>query len=378
MVVYPRWRGELFCALAFCWLSRGLSPLARGTLCRCQHCWRVIRFIPAGAGNTVPRIISLSSSTVYPRWRGEHSASLMPIIGLGGLSPLARGTRRQRIVRLPLHRFIPAGAGNTSTLSITTDREPVYPRWRGEHPNGSALSYPQIGLSPLARGTLTEVMVETQNFRFIPAGAGNTAPLKICTKAIAVYPRWRGEHYFCNAQRYSRIGLSPLARGTLAKQTSGYAWCRFIPAGAGNTKFILINTAFVSVYPRWRGEHFTTIGGHATAHGLSPLARGTQIWGAPLMKSKRFIPAGAGNTAADSRAGHHRPVYPRWRGEHQLSDVSLAWRHGLSPLARGTPVHIRFLVARSRFIPAGAGNTDQIPVPQSTPSVYPRWRGEHN
>ncbi|WP_420792458.1 hypothetical protein [Escherichia coli] len=27
MVVYPRWRGELFCALAFCWLSRGLSPL---------------------------------------------------------------------------------------------------------------------------------------------------------------------------------------------------------------------------------------------------------------------------------------------------------------------------------------------------------------
>ncbi len=160
-------------------------------------------------------------------------------------------------------------------------------------------------------------MVETQNFRFIPAGAGNTAPLKICTKAIAVYPRWRGEHYFCNAQRYSRIGLSPLARGT-------------------------------------------------------------QIWGAPLMKSKRFIPAGAGNTAADSRAGHHRPVYPRWRGEHQLSDVSLAWRHGLSPLARGTPVHIRFLVARSRFIPAGAGNTDQIPVPQSTPSVYPRWRGEHN
>ncbi len=300
MVVYPRWRGELFCALAFCWLSRGLSPLARGTLCRCQHCWRVIRFIPAGAGNTVPRIISLSSSTVYPRWRGEHSASLMPIIGLGGLSPLARGTRRQRIVRLPLHRFIPAGAGNTSTLSITTDREPVYPRWRGEHPNGSALSYPQIGLSPLARGTLTEVMVETQNFRFIPAGAGNTAPLKICTKAIAVYPRWRGEHYFCNAQRYSRIGLSPLARGTLAKQTSGYAWCRFIPAGAGNTKFILINTAFVSVYPRWRGEHFTTIGGHATAHGLSPLARGTPPRTHEQAITDRFIPAGAGNTRSYS------------------------------------------------------------------------------
>ena len=377
MVVYPRWRGELFCALAFCWLSRGLSPLARGTLCRCQHCWRVIRFIPAGAGNTVPRIISLSSSTVYPRWRGEHSASLMPIIGLGGLSPLARGTRRQRIVRLPLHRFIPAGAGNTSTLSITTDREPVYPRWRGEHPNGSALSYPQIGLSPLARGTLKVLKNIGFRTRFIPAGAGNTGVIPIAARNAAVYPRWRGEHYFCNAQRYSRIGLSPLARGTLAKQTSGYAWCRFIPAGAGNTKFILINTAFVSVYPRWRGEHFTTIGGHATAHGLSPLARGTQIWGAPLMKSKRFIPAGAGNTAADSRAGHHRPVYPRWRGEHPFIFVS-SWRDlGLSPLARGTRTKYPSLNPRRRFIPAGAGNTIETFHAIKQAAVYPRWRGEH-
>ncbi|EII54777.1 hypothetical protein EC33884_0404 [Escherichia coli 3.3884] len=156
------------------------------------------------------------------------------------------------------------------------------------------------------------------------------------------------------------------------------ALARFIPAGAGNTLPLSALLARNTVYPRWRGEHKIHIDKHRVCIGLSPLARGTQIWGAPLMKSKRFIPAGAGNTAADSRAGHHRPVYPRWRGEHQLSDVSLAWRHGLSPLARGTPVHIRFLVARSRFIPAGAGNTDQIPVPQSTPSVYPRWRGEHN
>ncbi len=214
MVVYPRWRGELFCALAFCWLSRGLSPLARGTLCRCQHCWRVIRFIPAGAGNTVPRIISLSSSTVYPRWRGEHSASLMPIIGLGGLSPLARGTRRQRIVRLPLHRFIPAGAGNTSTLSITTDREPVYPRWRGEHPNGSALSYPQIGLSPLARGTQSDAIDALIDARFIPAGAGNTEGAEEYRIQNAVYPRWRGEHDKSLTKNNSTPGLSPLARGT--------------------------------------------------------------------------------------------------------------------------------------------------------------------
>ncbi|ENB36332.1 hypothetical protein ECMP0215613_2867 [Escherichia coli MP021561.3] len=85
----------------------------------------------------------------------------------------------------------------------------------------------------------------------------------------------------------------------------------------------MINTAFVSVYPRWRGEHFTTIGGHATAHGLSPLARGTQIWGAPLMKSKRFIPAGAGNTWRPSSFKASMPVYPRWRGEHSKHNLLL-------------------------------------------------------
>ena len=275
MVVYPRWRGELFCALAFCWLSRGLSPLARGTLCRCQHCWRVIRFIPAGAGNTVPRIISLSSSTVYPRWRGEHSASLMLIIGLGGLSPLARGTRRQRIVRLPLHRFIPAGAGNTSTLSITTDREPVYPRWRGEHPNGSALSYPQIGLSPLARGTQSDAIDALIDARFIPAGAGNTEGAEEYRIQNAVYPRWRGEHDKSLTKNNSTPGLSPLARGTHHYFGKSVIKNRFIPAGAGNTyRSNGRNTEF-SVYPRWRGEHSTTENLYESNSGLSPLARGT-------------------------------------------------------------------------------------------------------
>ena len=136
MVVYPRWRGELFCALAFCWLSRGLSPLARGTLCRCQHCWRVIRFIPAGAGNTVPRIISLSSSTVYPRWRGEHVGRESFDCPYIGLSPLARGTLDQAVLFFQRRRFIPAGAGNTKFILINTAFVSVYPRWRGEHKYG--------------------------------------------------------------------------------------------------------------------------------------------------------------------------------------------------------------------------------------------------
>ena len=262
-------------------------------------------------------------------------------------------------------------------IPIAARNAAVYPRWRGEHDKSLTKNNSTPGLSPLARGTHHYFGKSVIKNRFIPAGAGNTYRSNGRNTEFSVYPRWRGEHSTTENLYESNSGLSPLARGTLAKQTSGYAWCRFIPAGAGNTKFILINTAFVSVYPRWRGEHFTTIGGHATAHGLSPLARGTQIWGAPLMKSKRFIPAGAGNTSCLMCRWPGGTVYPRWRGEHPFIFVS-SWRDlGLSPLARGTRTKYPSLNPRRRFIPAGAGNTIETFHAIKQAAVYPRWRGEH-
>ncbi len=174
MVVYPRWRGELFCALAFCWLSRGLSPLARGTLCRCQHCWRVIRFIPAGAGNTGVIPIAARNAAVYPRWRGEHDKSLTKNNSTPGLSPLARGTHHYFGKSVIKNRFIPAGAGNTQKQNTETAVPAVYPRWRGEHDEITLTTEQKRGLSPLARGTRAAVVPGGRCRRFIPAGAGNT------------------------------------------------------------------------------------------------------------------------------------------------------------------------------------------------------------
>ncbi len=91
----------------------------------------------------------------------------------------------------------------------------VYPRWRGEHPNGSALSYPQIGLSPLARGTQSDAIDALIDARFIPAGAGNTEGAEEYRIQNAVYPRWRGEHVLPSYPAGAAAGLSPLARGTL-------------------------------------------------------------------------------------------------------------------------------------------------------------------
>ena len=174
MVVYPRWRGELFCALAFCWLSRGLSPLARGTHQRYRLQLTGSRFIPAGAGNTGKTNIGVRVVPVYPRWRGEHSIRRFCSSSDAGLSPLARGTRCSVNIDGDVTRFIPAGAGNTFLRLFMRIKNSVYPRWRGEHRRGLTSRPSQTGLSPLARGTQLRRSTQLNKPRFIPAGAGNT------------------------------------------------------------------------------------------------------------------------------------------------------------------------------------------------------------
>ena len=172
----------------------GLSPLARGT--RKVKLWdyAVIRFIPAGAGNTFIKVKITGSLTVYPRWRGEHLFNGVRAVGWLGLSPLARGTRRCQFPVADGQRFIPAGAGNTITLMLFIFTEPVYPRWRGEHYDGGIILRCFSGLSPLARGTPASACASVAAARFIPAGAGNTNLADFAAALAAVYPRWRGEH----------------------------------------------------------------------------------------------------------------------------------------------------------------------------------------
>ena len=154
MVVYPRWRGELDRTASVVSSGSGLSPLARGTPVFANLWTIAIRFIPAGAGNSGSLTQRLSALTVYPHWRGDLRAAATPEVPLPGLSPLARGTRvSSRYCAAPT-RFIPAGAGNSAFLTVRIPAPPVYPRWRGELHDGQAITGMTHGLSPLARGTL--------------------------------------------------------------------------------------------------------------------------------------------------------------------------------------------------------------------------------
>ncbi len=111
----------------------GLSPLTRGTHMNVGSDRVFTRFIPAGAGNTVLDHFKFTIDSVYPRWRGEHSAGPFQIHNRFGLSPLARGTRNDISINNYNNRFIPAGAGNTPHTDSPNGGEAVYPRWRGEH-----------------------------------------------------------------------------------------------------------------------------------------------------------------------------------------------------------------------------------------------------
>ncbi len=173
--------------------------------------------------------------SVYPRWRGEHTSVIAAAFYIIGLSPLARGTPDIEIPELNITRFIPAGAGNTTSCPLSLFQLPVYPRWRGEHASSTATRKDFFGLSPLARGTHRARNATPGKRRFIPAGAGNTYLLPPAEYVRSVYPRWRGEHAPASHPGIAAAGLSPLARGTHRRADVSRGPGRFIPAGAGNT-----------------------------------------------------------------------------------------------------------------------------------------------
>ena len=111
------------------------------------------------------------------------------------------------------------------------------------------------------------------------------------------------------------------------------------------------------VYPHWRGELEPCQNGASFVPGLSPLPRGTRFAGRYHRAGKRFIPAGAGNSFSISSASAWIAVYPRWRGELNGTRLLVNRPHGLSPLARGTLAIHTGLRHGERFIPAGAGNS---------------------
>ena len=253
----------------------GSSPRARGTAVLGGGAADDARFIPAGAGNRYAPARSAPGSLVHPRGRGEQVATYCVFDALPGSSPRARGTDQHVAARRAQIRFIPAGAGNRPTLCSRGMLPPVHPRGRGEQCGQVVGGKDTLGSSPRARGTGHSSSQSRDCKRFIPAGAGNRPVTPEACDTITVHPRGRGEQFLLSSSISRRPGSSPRARGTADQLAGRHRNRRFIPAGAGNSAGLPLLLPDVAVHPRGRGEQDGRTATAVDPAGSSPRARGT-------------------------------------------------------------------------------------------------------
>ena len=232
--VHPRARGERPCVRTCRSCACGSSPRARGTARRGRGATPRSRFIPARAGNGNRTARSPCTTAVHPRARGERNLTAIRNRTTGGSSPRARGTESRGEPQPEDRRFIPARAGNGAPLSRIRAARPVHPRARGERGDSLEGMWSGIGSSPRARGTAENVGFYCSITRFIPARAGNGTPRAWAAQPSPVHPRARGERVYAVGARSPNAGSSPRARGTDGGRRHCLAAWRFIPARAGN------------------------------------------------------------------------------------------------------------------------------------------------
>ena len=194
--------------------------------------------------------------SVHPRRCGEHGIGTWPFMFFYGSSPQVRGTLFRPMRQNIITRFIPAGAGNTTSPNQEQEQEQVHPRRCGEH---GALRRTEIkvsGSSPQVRGTRCRCGLSKASSWFIPAGAGNTQRQYGFVRLLTVHPRRCGEHLSAKGALGKRAGSSPQVRGTQPMPCASRATERFIPAGAGNTADEFDYIGAEAVHPRRCGEHW--------------------------------------------------------------------------------------------------------------------------
>ena len=415
--VHPRVCGELDGGVVWTSSSVGSSPRVRGTPGIEDRPAKTDRFIPACAGNSRSTTHPTWPRTVHPRVCGELRYDEGILKSKHGSSPRVRGTQRQSGRQVRDVRFIPACAGNSTTVWDCAWPSAVHPRVCGELDGGVVWTSSSVGSSPRVRGTPARCAGSRRRARFIPACAGNSKRQKSVLEPGTVHPRVCGELSNAAAMRLPSAGSSPRVRGTPGKTPAAPSMLRFIPACAGNSTTRASRPTLATVHPRVCGELGPRHVAYVAHFGSSPRVRGTHTGAHAVNGFCRFIPACAGNSRRSVPRSRGRPVHPRVCGELQV--LIKVWHgvNGSSPRVRGTPccltsspgrltVHPRVcgeLAATlietpqgngssprvrgtpeerttqqlvHRFIPACAGNSPACPTAAGCCSVHPRVCGE--
>ena len=152
--VHPRGCGEQIRMQLVVTAPAGSSPRVRGTVIHCRSLYTAGRFIPAGAGNREYGCACIGMKTVHPRGCGEQFVLIRAASVSDGSSPRVRGTVLATSSSATERRFIPAGAGNSVPSRTCAARSPVHPRGCGEQGNFPLCHGHFSGSSPRVRGTV--------------------------------------------------------------------------------------------------------------------------------------------------------------------------------------------------------------------------------
>ena len=191
---HPRSRGENSVAALSSAKFVGSSPLTRGKPKRTRASRLKPGLIPAHAGKTekprrLPRM-----RVAHPRSRGENYTENCRLRLMMGSSPLTRGKQVAGSSPVGGTRLIPAHAGKTRTRTLSISPSRAHPRSRGEnglHPYSMSSSQ---GSSPLTRGKHESTQLTKVRLRLIPAHAGKTVFHVARAERRRAHPRSRGEN----------------------------------------------------------------------------------------------------------------------------------------------------------------------------------------
>ena len=317
-------------------VADGSSPRVRGTRPHDDRHPGQDRFIPACAGNALSISMPAIWATVHPRVCGERSLETETNGRVSGSSPRVRGTPSRGPRISASLRFIPACAGNAIAVRDRRRRAAVHPRVCGERVRRLRPGGERVGSSPRVRGTPNTGSSRQETRRFIPACAGNASTGSPSISPTTVHPRVCGERRAIGGARNSAHGSSPRVRGTRSRRS----------AAQGDP----------AVHPRVCGERPSILRTAAVAVGSSPRVRGTRFVEGSAVPPWRFIPACAGNAAADVGPFRAGAVHPRLCGERGPVRDAPEAGGGSSPRVRGTLQPLPHRSLTSRFIPACAGN----------------------
>ena len=210
------------------------------------------------------------------------------------------------------------------------------------------------------RGKPPQIKAEFSMIRIIPAHAGQT-PLPDPARQVRTdHPRACGANSVRLSKRRHATGSSPRMRG---KRTMEF-WTpfagRIIPAHAGQTSVFSLSFLLVPDHPRACGANKDLTKKTLMLRGSSPRMRGKRSGRITKTRSRRIIPAHAGQTKMWAEIEPAKPDHPRACGANGFSSISRGQSTGSSPRMRGKRSWIGIHVPHFRIIPAHAGQTERV------------------